>query len=105
MNEEEVYKPNSGEVFNPAKSFLDDVKKLIEQAITQNKKVEYYNEEGILILSLKDDVHGVYEVYNLKESDLIPKLYYVGDKMLRMSYLLNLINKEENKLETKHNYR
>ena len=83
--------------FDEAKLFLDEVKDLILEAIKTNKKVEYKS-ENLLILSLKDEVHGVFEVYNLDENNnLIPKLIYIGDKKLRISYLLNLINKEEQK--------
>lgn len=82
-------------LFDEAKLFLDEVKDLIHEAIKLNKKVEYKS-ENLLILSLKDEIHGVFEVYNLDEkNNLIPKLIYIGDRKLRTSYLLNLINKEE----------
>ena len=95
-------------IYDEAKTFLEEVKKLIVDVVKINKKVEYKS-DSLLILSIKDEVHGVFEVYNLDENEngsvsLIPKLVYIGDKKLRISYLLNLINKEEQKnvLNNKH---
>ena len=87
----------SPEVYDEGKIFLEEVKDIICEALKMNKKVEYRS-ENILILSVKDEVHGVYEVYNNENGDLSPKLVYVGDRNLRKSYLLNLINKEENRV-------
>jgi len=88
-------------IYDEAKTFLEEVKELIVTQLKFNKKVEYKS-DSLLILSVKDETHGVFEVYNLQEDDygkinLIPKLVYIGDKKLRISYLLNLINKEEQK--------
>ena len=92
------------EVYDEAKDFLEEVKALICEAIKMNKKVEYKS-DSLLILSLKDDLHGVFEVYNYNErNNLEPKLIYIGDKGLQKSYLLNLINKEEQKSVYKERY-
>lgn len=92
------------EVFDEAKLFLEEVKGLIHEAIKMDKKVEYKT-DSLLILSLKDEIHGVFEVYNLDDkNNLIPKLIYIGDRKLRMSYLLNLINKEEQQAVHKERY-
>lgn len=86
------------EVFDEGRIFLDEVKEIINQAVKMNKKVEY-KADDLLILSLKDDLHGVFEVYNLDDKGFPqPRLVYIGDKGLRKSYLLNLINKEENRV-------
>ena len=84
-------------IYDEAKTFLEEVKELIVRVLKSNKKVEYKSDK-LLILSVKDEVHGVFEVYRLDEDgidNLVPKLVYIGDKKLRISYLLNLINKEE----------
>ena len=92
------------EVYDEAKDFLEEVKGLIHEAIKMNKRVEYKS-DSLLILSLKDETHGVFEVYKInEENNLIPKLIYVGDKGLRRSYLLNLINKEEQRSVYKERY-
>ena len=96
-------------IYDEAKTFLEEVKEIIARVLRINKKVEYKS-DSLLILSLKDDLHGVFEVYNLDEDDygkvsLVPKLVYIGDKKLRVSYLLNLINKEEQKAVLKTGYR
>ena len=85
-------------IYDEAKSFLSEVKEIIARVLKVNKKVEYKS-DSLLILSLKDDLHGVFEVFRLDDEtiNLIPKLVYIGDKKLRVSYLLNLINKEEQK--------
>ncbi len=85
------------EVLDEARIFLNEVKALINEAIKINKKIEYKSDD-LVILSLKDDLHGVFEVYNVNDRFLIPKLVYIGNKDLRKSYLLNLIHKEENSL-------
>ncbi len=92
------------EVYDEAKIFLEEVKEIINKAIQVNKKVEYKSDD-LLILSLKDDLHGVFEVYNLNSDEFpLPKLVYIGDKMLKKSYLLNLINKEERLALLKEKY-
>jgi len=92
------------EVYNEAEIFLDEVKKIIENSLKMNKVVEYRT-DNLLILSLKDDLHGVFEVYNVDDKDFPqPKLIYIGNKALRKSYLLNLINKEENRVILKERY-
>ena len=92
------------EVYDEAKTFLEEVKKMIHKAMQVNKKVEYKSDD-LLILSLKDDLHGVFEVYNLNSDEFpLPKLVYIGDKMLKKSYLLNLINKEERLALLKEKY-
>jgi len=92
------------EVYDEAKTFLEEVKKMIHKAMQVNKKVEYKSDD-LLILSLKDDLHGVFEVYNLDSDDFPqPRLLYIGDKQLRRSYLLNLIHKEENRALLKEKY-
>lgn len=89
------------EVFDEGKCFLDSVKDMVSQAQKLNKTVEYKS-ETILILSIKDNTHSIFEVYNLnKEGFVLPKISYIGDPGLRKSYLLNLINKEENSVLTK----
>ncbi len=94
---EETEKIEETEVFDEGRIFLDEVKKIINQAVKIGKIVQYKSDD-LLILSIKDDLHGVFEVYNLEEKGFPqPKLFYVGDKGLRKSYLLNLINKEENR--------
>lgn len=91
-------------ILDDAKPFLDEVKALIQKVLKMNKKVEYKSDK-FLILSLKDELHGVFEVYSLKDkNNLIPKLIYIGDKRLRTSYLLNLINKEEGNAVRKERY-
>lgn len=96
--------PEIEEVYDEGRIFLEEVKKIIHKAIQMDKKVEFKNDD-ILILSLKDDLHGVFEVYNLINDDFtMPKLVYIGDKRLRNSYLLNLINKEENRALLKQKY-
>ena len=101
MMEKEMEKE---EVYDEAKEFLEEVKALIHEAIKMNKRVEYKS-DSLLILSLKDETHGVFEVYKInEENNLIPKLIYVGDKGLRKSYLLNLINKEEQRSVYKERY-
>ena len=96
--------PEIEEVYDEGRIFLEEVKKIIHKAIQMDKKVEFKNDD-ILILSLKDDLHGVFEVYNLINDDFtMPKLVYIGDKRLRNSYLLNLINKEENRALLKEKY-
>lgn len=90
--------------YDEAKLFLEDVKDIIHKAIKMNKRVEYKS-DNLLILSLKDEIHGVFEVYKInEENNLIPKLIYIGDKGLRKSYLLNLINKEEQQSVYKERY-
>lgn len=92
------------EVLDEGKVFLEEVKGIIHEALKMNKKVEYKS-ENLLILSIKDDIHGVFEVYNFKEGWVsMPKLVYVGDRNLKKSYLLNLINKEENRALVKEKY-
>jgi len=88
-------------IYDEGKNFLEEVKEIIVEQVKLNKIVEYKS-DSILILSIKDPLHGVFEVYNLEEDErgrvnLSPKLVYIGDKKLRISYLLNLINKEEQK--------
>ena len=86
-------------IYDEAATFLEEVKELIVQVVKVNKKVEYKS-DSLLILSVKDEIHGVFEVYRLNDDEvdnLVPKLVYIGDKKLRISYLLNLINKEEQK--------
>jgi len=82
------------EVYDEAKDFLEEVKDIIHLAIKIGKKVEYKSEK-ILILSLKDDLHTVFEVYNNEDKFLQPKLVYIGDSKLKGSCLLNLIHREE----------
>lgn len=92
------------EVYDEAKVFLKEVKEMIHKALQIGKKVEFKSDD-LLILSLKDDIHGVFEVYNYDDDDFpIPKLVYIGDKMLKKSYLLNLIHKEENRALLKERY-
>ena len=92
------------EVYDEGKLFLEEVKEIINNAVKMNKKVEYKSDD-LLILSIKDDLHGVFEVYSLEDKEFPqPKLIYVGDKGLRKSYLLNLINKEENRVILKERY-
>ena len=92
------------EVYDEAKVFLGEVKEIINKAVKINKKVEYKSDD-LLILSLKDDLHGVFEVYNLNGEEFpLPKLVYIGDKQLKRSYLLNLINKEERRALLKESY-
>ncbi|KKM89631.1 hypothetical protein LCGC14_1246710 [marine sediment metagenome] len=102
--EEEIEMEEENEVYDEAKIFLEEVKKIILEAVKMNKKVEYKS-ENLLILSLVDNLHGVFEVYNMDNDEFPqPKLVYVGDKGLRKSYLLNLINKEENRVILKEGY-
>jgi len=91
------------EVYDEAKLFLEEVKSLIQEAVKLNKRIEYKSDD-LLILSIKDEVHGVFEVYNLANNSLLPKLIYIGDKSLRKSYLLNLIHKEEQQSVYKERY-
>ena len=62
--EEEIEIEEENEVYNEAKIFLEEVKKIILEAVKMNKKVEYKS-ENLLILSLVDNLHGVFEVYNM----------------------------------------
>jgi len=92
------------EVWNEGKDFLGEIKEIIAQALKVNKKVEYKS-ENLLILSIKDELHGIFEVYDFSDDDFpAPKLIYIGDKGLRKSYLLNLINKEESRVLLKEKY-
>ena len=96
-------------IYDEGKLFLEEVKELINEVLKSNKKVEYKTDK-LLILSINDSLHGVFEVYNLEKNeygklDISPKLVYIGDKKLRISYLLNLINKEEQKAVIKQGYR
>ena len=94
---EEVYE------YDEAKVFLAEVKEMIHKAIEIDKKVEYKSDD-LLILSLKDELHGVFEVYKNTDKVLAPKLFYIGNPKLRNSYLMNLINKEENDVLLKERY-
>lgn len=93
------------EVYDEAKVFSEEVNKIINHSAKLNKNVEYRS-DNLLILSLKDEFNGIFEVYNMIDNEIFPqpKLVYIGDKGLRKSYLLNLINKEENRAILKENY-
>ena len=86
------------EVYNEAKIFLGEVKVVIEEAEKMGKDVVYASED-LLILCLKDDLHTVYEVLNRNKNNFASKLIYIGDKKLKASYLLNLIHKQELKVD------
>ncbi len=89
--EEEVF-------YNEAKNFLEEVKVIIFEAVKQKKKVVYASED-LLILSLEEDGHIVYEVMNRNTNAFSSKLVYIGEKALKASYLLNLIHKQELKID------
>jgi len=73
---------------------------------TKMNKIVEYRSDNLLILSLNDKIHNVFVVYNMMNNEAIPQptLVYIGDKGLRKSYLLNLINKEENRVLLKEKY-
>jgi len=99
--EETIENPD---VYDEGKVFLEEVKEIIHEALKINKKVEYKS-ENLLILSINDELHGVFEVYDFTDDDFpAHKLIYIGSKQLRRSYLLNLINKEESRVILKEKY-
>ena len=83
------------EVFDEGKDFLDRVKKIVESGKECGKNVVYYTDD-LLILSIEDGMHTVYEVYD-KDNSFVSRLVYIGDTKIKGSYLLNLINKQEMK--------
>ncbi len=84
--------------FDESKNFLEEVKGVIHEARKQGKDVVYASED-LLILCLKDDLHTIYEVLNRNTNTFAKKLVYIGDKSLKSSYLLNLIHKQELKID------
>ena len=84
--------------YNEAKDFLEQVKDIIHEAMKQKKKVVFASED-LLILEFSEDQHVVYEVLNRQQQIFASRLVYIGEKAVRASYLLNLINKEEIKLD------
>ena len=85
----------NSEVFDEGKDFLDKVKEIVERSKQCGKNVVYYTDD-LLILSIEDGIHTVYEVYD-KSNSFVSKLVYIGDAKIKASYLLNLINKQEMK--------
>lgn len=85
-------------LYDEAKHFLEDVKEVIHEAKKMGKKTVYASED-LLILSLEDDLHTVYEVFNRDGKSFASKLVYIGDKKIKTSYLLNLIHKQELKID------
>lgn len=83
------------EVFDEGKLFLDKVKEMIERGKQCGKNVIFFTQD-LLILSIEDGMHTVYEVYD-KDNSFVSKLVYIGDGKVKASYLLNLINKQEMK--------
>ena len=94
-NLNELEKLENSEVFDEGKDFLDKVKKIVESGKRCGKNVVYYTDD-LLILSIEDGIHTVYEVYD-KDNSFVSKLVYIGDAKVKASYLLNLINKQEMK--------
>lgn len=84
--------------YDEAKIFLEDIKAVIHEARKQNKKVVYASED-LLILELHDDLHTIYEVINRHKGAFSSKLIYIGDQKVKVSYLLNLIHKQELKID------
>lgn len=86
------------EVYDEARIFFEDVKAIIHEARKQKKKVVYASED-LLILELEDDLHTIYEVINRRKGVFSSKLVYIGDVKVKASYLLNLIHKQELKID------
>lgn len=82
------------EVFDEARIFLEEIKLVILEARKFGKEVVYASDD-LIILSLEEGSHIVYEVYNKRGKILATKLVYIGDAKVKASYLLNLINKQE----------
>ena len=52
-------------LYNEAEHFLEEIKAVIHEAKKMGKDVVYASED-LLILCLKDDLHTIYEVCNIK---------------------------------------
>jgi len=91
---ENIEKIEKEEVFDEARTFLEETKEVIIEAKKLGKEVVYASDD-LLILSLEEGSHIVYEVYNKTGKILATKLVYIGDAKLKSSYLLNLIHKQE----------
>lgn len=83
--------------FDEAKSFLKEINEVVLEATKIGKKVVFATED-LLILSLEDDSNVIYEV-RIDKKPFSNKLVYIGDKALKSSYLLNLIHKQELRID------
>ncbi|MCJ7650805.1 MAG: hypothetical protein MUP85_19515 [Candidatus Lokiarchaeota archaeon] len=82
-------------------SFVKDLASQIITAQSQNKSVEYLSERTI-IYSYKHSIDEnqdllIFELVNRKSKNEEREYYYIANKNLHASYLLNLINKGEMK--------
>lgn len=86
------------EVYDEAKAFMEEIKGLIYEVRKQGKKVVYASSE-LLIFSLEEETNTIYEVLDRNKVGFASRLVYIGDKKVASSYLLNLIHKQELKID------
>lgn len=80
-------------------TFAKELANEIRIAQSQNKRIEYFS-DGMMIYSYKYSIDEnqellIFEVVNRKSKNEEREYYYIGNKSLHASYLLNLINKGE----------
>ncbi|MHA1190839.1 MAG: hypothetical protein ACTSP9_00915 [Promethearchaeota archaeon] len=82
-------------------TFARDLASEINTAQSQNKRIEYLSDR-MIIYSYKYSIDEnqdllIFEVVNRKSKNEEREYYYIANKNLHASYLLNLINKGEMK--------
>lgn len=84
------------EVYDEARIFLDEVKEIIKEVKRIHKKLVYASKD-LLIFELEENTDTVYEVHDRDKVGFSSRLVYIGDPKVKVSYLLNLIHKQEMK--------
>ncbi len=86
------------EVYDEARIFLREIKDLINEVQQQGKKLVYASSD-LFIFSLEEGKNTIYEVHDRNRDGFAIRLVYIGDPKVASSYLLNLIHKQELKVD------